>query len=761
MSSLWYTSPAHLWPEALPIGNGRLGAMVFGGVRRERLQLNEDTLYGGGPYNPSNPDARQHLSDIQRAIFGERYDEADALAQAHFLGRPKRQPAYQTVGDLYIELDGVPEVIPQQYQRELSLDTAEVSVEYQYDGDTYGRRYLASPVHQVIAVRYTASRAGALNLNIFATSPHARTSVSSDDDSSFLLQGRNTPEVGLQGVLRFAVRCAATTVDGSVRYSDDQLQIRDATEATILIAIATSFKTYADVSADPVALTQEHIGGCINTAYAQIAEASIASHSALFRRVSLDLGQTQQAQKPTNERLIDFAAGRDDPGLVALYFQYGRYLLIASSRPGSQPANLQGIWNDSLDPGWGCGFTVNINTQMNYWPAEATALPETVDPLVNLIRGLSETGAVTAREMYGARGWVCHQNTDVWRATSTNTGARWSCWPVGGAWLCRHLWDRYDYSRDIDYLRTVYPILAGASLFFVDTMVQDPVSGYMVTVPSNSPENIHGIGGSDTTLCAGPTMDMQILRDLFYQTIKAAGLLDVDHAFAAELEVLRRRLRPTTIRNDGRINEWPDHLQPTEPERNHRHTSHLYGLFPSNQISPDTPDLAKASITTLDSRGRAETGWAAAWRLNLFARLREPQRAWDMLRLLLSDLTYPNMFDVHPPLSKAYSLGTFQIDGNLGGAAGICELLVQSPADSDDILLLPALPRELNSGRITGIRTRGRWQVDLVWDRGDVVRVTLRAEMNASKRIRCKGSSTMITLQAGEEATLFGPELSP
>ncbi|RSH85781.1 hypothetical protein EHS25_003922 [Saitozyma podzolica] len=760
MSTLWYTRPAHVWPEALPIGNGRLGAMVFGGVRRERIQLNEDTLYGGGPYDSANADGAKHLPEIQRLIFEGKYDAAEELGQRSFLGRPRRQPAYQTVGDIYIEMDGVAEVIPEHYRRELSLDKAEVAVEYQAEGAMFRRRYLASPVHQVVAVTITASHPGAVNLNIFSSSPQPRTSVDFETDNSLVMTGHNSPENGLSGKLKFALRCHVTTSDGNVTTVDDQVQVREATDVTILIAIATSFRRYDDVSGDPLQLTLHQIESCQGLGFNNIARDSHACHGELFNRVRLELGRTNQSSKPTDERLRDFAAGVHDPALVALYFQFGRYLLISSSRPGTQPANLQGIWNDSLDPGWGCGFTININTQMNYWPAESTALPETVEPLIAMVKELAETGGKTAQVMYNADGWLCHQNTDVWRASAPNTGARWSFWPVGGAWLCRHLWDRYDYCRDTTYLQVIYPVLAGASKFFLSTMLRDPVSGYMVTNPSSSPENVHGIGGSRSTLCPGPTMDMQILRDLFAHTVEAAELLDEDELLRKDLGALRDQLRPTSVGKDGRINEWPDHLVPSEPEPNHRHTSHLYGLYPSYQITPDhTPELADGCAATLLERGPAETGWAAAWRLNLYARLRRSVEAWGMLQTLLCEMTYPNMFDVHPPLSKAYSLGTFQIDGNLGGAAGICEMLIQSPAGTEDVLLLPALPAQLAEGSIAGIRLRGGWTVDLSWEQAEVRHVLLHAGIAGTRRVSCGVVTRTVTLEAGEHQALIGPSM--
>jgi alpha-L-fucosidase 2 len=711
-NTLWYTQPASAWQEALPLGNGRLGAMIFGGVRRDRIQLNEDTLWGGSPYNPANASSQPHLQEIRDLIQNGQYDKANLLGDETFLGIPPRQPAYQTVGDLYIEMHGVPEVITSAYRRELCLDSAQAKVGFTHNDTDYSRRYLVSPSHQVLAVSISASRPNALNINIFTSSPHSSTAISFDGDNTLTLSGRASPENGMTSGLTFQVRCTIVSTGGTTKASADQLQVRNATEITLYVAIATSHVRYDNISRDPQSTTSATIRGCIHVPFDVVASTAALEHKTVFDRVSLSLPPTPQDVKPTDVRLADFSAGVDDPGLIGLYFQFGRYLLISSSRPGSQPANLQGIWNDSLDPGWGCGYTININTQMNYWLAEPAGLPEMAGPLIELVKELAETGRETARIMYGADGWVCHQSTDLWRATAPCVGARWSLWPTGGAWLCRHLWDHYDFGRDLDYLRSIYPVLSEACRFFLSSMITDPITGHMVTSPSFSPENVHGANGSSTTLCAGPTMDTQIVRDLLKHTQDASKVLDQDPVFRFQLATLASKLVPTQVGTDGRLLEWPDSLDTHEPEPHHRHTSHLYGVYPSSQISLDvTPELAEAAKVTLKARGKPGTGWAAAWRLNLWARLQDYAKTGDMLQTLLGDLTYPNLFDVHPPQSKGYTLGTFQIDGNLGGAAGILETLVQSPEGTDDIWVLPALPRQLPSGILSGVRVRGRWTV--------------------------------------------------
>ena len=759
--TLWYNQPASAWQEALPLGNGRLGAMIFGGVRRDRIQLNEDTLWGGSPYTPANPTSQPHLKDIRKHIQDGEFDKAELLGDETFLGIPPRQPAYQTVGDLFIEMHNVPEVISSDYRRELCLDTAQAKVDFTYKETDYCRRYLVSPSHQVLAVSISATRPNALNLNIFTSSPHASTSIAFDGDNTFILSGHASPENGMNSGITFQVRCSIISDGGTTKASAGQLQVRDATEITLYVAIATSHVRYDNISGDPDSITSATLRNCVHLPFDTVASATALDHKRLFDRASLILPSTPQDVKPTDVRLAEFTAGGVDPGLIGLYFQFGRYLLICSSRPGSQPANLQGIWNDSLDPGWGCGYTININTQMNYWLAEPGGLGEMVEPLIELVKDLAETGRQTARIMYGVDGWVCHQSTDLWRATAPCVGARWSLWPTGGAWLCRHLWDHYDYGRDLEYLRAIYPVLKEACRFFISSMVEDSISGHMVTSPSCSPENVHGANGSSTTLCAGPTMDNQIIRDLLEHTRKATELLDEDPVFRTQLAALASKLVPTQVGSDGRILEWQNDLDTREPEPHHRHTSHLYGVYPSSQICLDaTPELAEAAKATLIARGEPGTGWAAAWRLNLWARLQDTAKAGDMLQTLLGHLTYPNLFDVHPPQSKGYTLGTFQIDGNLGGAAGILEMLVQSPEGTDDIWVLPALARQLPSGRLCGVRVRGAWTVDIEWKDNVLSHVMLTAGIAGTRRVHHQGISKDVNLEAGQSVKLVSARLS-
>lgn len=736
---LWYRQPAKIWTEALPVGNGRLGAMVFGGTASERLQLNEDTLWTGGPYDPVNPAARAALPDVRRLIDEGEFGEAEALANAQLMGVPKTQMAYQPLGDLLLDLPNATGVATE-YRRSLDLDAAVATTRFALDGTRFVRDTFASPDDQVIAVHLVADRPFDLLVGLRSPQPG---SVIVAKGATLTLTGRNRARAGIAGQLRFAARARVVAPSGSVEPEGDRLRVRHVREVTVLVAMATSFRRFDDVSGDPDAATQRTLDLAARRGIARIRSDACASHRALFRRVTLDLGQTDAAALPTDER-IRADRPQADPALAALYFDYGRYLLIASSRPGSQPANLQGIWNDAIEPPWESKYTVNINTEMNYWPAEATALPECVAPLVAMVRELAETGARTARRMYGARGWVCHHNTDLWRATAPIDGAQWGLWPTGGAWLCTHLWDHYDYGRDLGYLRSVYPLLRGAALFFLDTLQTDPATGALVTNPSLSPENVHPHGAS---ICSGPAMDMQILRDLFDQVGQAAALIGGDAGFAAEVAAARARLAPDRVGHDGRLQEWLRDWDADAPEQNHRHVSHLYGVFPSDQIDLDrTPLLAQAARRSLVARGDESTGWATAWRANLWARLRDGDHAHRILMFLLGPArTYANLFDAHPP---------FQIDGNFGGTRAIAEMLMQSRGD--EILLLPALPGAWPAGAITGLRARGTCTVDIRWRDGMLADATILSETAGRRLIRLGRRSVEVTLVPGRAITLRG-----
>ncbi|MBO9707401.1 MAG: glycoside hydrolase family 95 protein [Caulobacter sp.] len=744
---LWYQQPAQEWVEALPIGNGRLGAMIFGDVWAERLQLNEATLWTGGPYDPVNKRAREGLGPVRDLIAAGRYAEAEQKANETLVATPPREMAYQPFGDLGLRWVGAQGGVGG-YRRSLDIDNAMAETRFQIDGVRYRRRMLASPVDQVIAMEVTASRPGALNFDVTLTSAQTIQQVTLEGPSTIKIAGRNNDgEAGTPGQLTYCGRARVMAQGGSTRAVDGRIEVRGANRVTILVAMATSYRRYDDVTGDPDAITRGQLDKAAAKTFDQLARAATMAHRVLFDRVTLDLGGQDDVGVPTDRRLARNEA-TDDPGLAELYFQYARYLLIACSRPGGQAANLQGIWNDQVKPPWGSNYTININTQMNYWPAEAGGLAECAEPLFELIADLAERGAVTARQMYGARGWVAHHNTDLWRGTAPFDHAKAGLWPTGGAWLCLHLWERYDYGRDKRFLARAYPIMRGAALFFLDTLQTDPATGWLVTSPSVSPENRHGFG---STLCAGPTMDMQILRDLFDHTREAARILGLDADFRQDLAKARDRLAPTRIGAGGQLMEWKDDWDAVAVDPKHRHVSHLYGLYPSWQLDPAVhPDLAAAAKRTLENRGDKTTGWAIAWRINLWARLGDGDHAHEVLRLLLArERTYPNLFDAHPP---------FQIDGNFGGAAAIMEMLVQSKGDIVD--LLPALPKAWPTGSLRGVRLRNTGLADIAWRDGKLERVTLRFATAGKRTIRCGGVSREIFVRAGGQAILDRPELA-
>ena len=731
---LRYERPAECWTEALPLGNGRLGAMVFGGVAEERFQLNEDTLWAGGPYDPVNPRARDALPEVRRLIQVGEYAAARQLVAEQVLATPLRQMPYQTLGDLNLRLSHHD---PLEYQRTLDLDRAVATVQYIAGGVTYRREAFISPVDQVLVVRLTADRPGSVSALAMLSSPHESTVEAAAAD--IILTGTNGSAEGVPGALRFRAQMRAIATGGQVAADGQHIRIDHVDTLTLLFAAGTSFIRYDDVSGEPkpaAVLTAAATKG-----YDRLLADHVAEHQRLFRRVSIDLGVGPSAQLPTDVR-VHQSAHQDDPDLAALYLQYARYLLICSSRPGTEPANLQGIWNDSMSPPWGSKYTVNINTQMNYWPAGPLNLVECVEPLVCMVEDLAATGAKTARQMYGARGWVCHHNTDLWRATAPIDGPDYGMWPTGGAWLCMSLVEYYRFSTDRRLLARIYPILKGAVEFFLDTLIEEPSHGWLVTSPSMSPENIHPHG---VAVCIGPTMDQQILRDLFGACAESARTLSCDADLVGELEDAIPRLAPTQIGSRGQIQEWLEDWDASAPEQQHRHISHLYGLFPSHQIDPHTtPHLAQAARVTLNTRGDHTTGWAIAWRINCWARLRDGERAHSILRLLLdASRTYPNLFDAHPP---------FQIDGNFGGANGIIEMLLQS--HRGEIHLLPALPKAWATGSVTGLRARGGVEVDLQWSNHGLVGCRLRTTTGGIFRIRYGECTARFELSDGSSVSL-------
>ena len=745
--TLWYRQPAAQWVEALPVGNGRLGAMVFGGIEQERLQLNEDTLWAGAPYDPSHAAAREALPRVRQLIARGQFAEAERLVMEQVIARPPREMPYQTVGDVTITMAGGASATD--YRRSLDLDTAIARTAFRVGSVRYAREVFASPIDQVIVCRLTAaepnaaaSSPGRINATVAMSTPMAAT-VRTEGTDTLVLAGVNGDAFGIKGALTYQARVRVLVDGGSVAADGTQVRVIAARSATLLIAAATSFRRYDDVSGDPAAATTAAIAAAIARPLDVMRAEHVAEHQRLFRRVTLDLGATPAASLPTDERIRGFAGGTD-PGLAALYFQYGRYLLISSSRPGTQPANLQGIWNDSTNPPWASNYTTNINTQMNYWPAEVTNLAECAEPLFTMIGELADTGARTARTHYGAGGWVLHHNSDLWRNTAPVDGPRSGMWPTGGAWLVTHLWEHYLYSGDKAFLARAYPIMKGAAEFFLDTLVEDPNGRWLVTSPSLSPENRHH---ADGTVAAGPAMDSQILRDLFDQVVEAGRILGTDAAFGKQVATARGRLAPDRIGSAGQLQEWLEDWDMTAPEPTHRHVSHLYAVYPSAQLSSGTtPALTAAARKSLDLRGDESTGWATAWRLALWARLGDPERAYRLIVFLLSPArTYPNMFDAHPP---------FQIDGNFGGTAGVAEMLLQSHAGVID--LLPALPQAWPAGKVTGLRARGGFDVDLEWRDGRLQRATIRSTWGTTARLRSGTAERTVTAKPGDVMTWDG-----
>ena len=750
---LWYDEPAENWNAALPVGNGRIGAMIFGSPEKERLQLNEETVWAGEPGNNLPTGFKEVLPQVRELLFEGKYKEAQDLLMSKV---PRHAPAgnnygmpYQPVGNLYINFPGHEKA--NKYYRDLDISNAVSKVSYELNGVEYTREIFSSFTDQVIVVRLTADKPGSISCNLNLDSPHEKYTINTKDQV-LIMSGTSRDQDNKKGKVLFNCLIQPKIHGGELTVNDNQIIIEKADTATLYLSMATNFKRYDDISGDAMAKAMGYLTQAIQKDYARAREDHIRYYKKYFDRVNLRMGTASGADKPTDERLKNFAKDQD-LSLATLYFQFGRYLLISSSQPGTQPANLQGIWNQEISPPWDCKYTVNINTEMNYWPAEITNLSELHQPLFSMIKDLAATGKQSASEMYGARGWNMHHNTDLWRITGPIDGAFYGMWPMGGAWLTQHLWQHYLFTGDVDFLQEVYPVLKETALFYVDVLQEEPENHWLVVTPSMSPENKHPGG---TSLAAGNTMDNQLVFDVFSNFLQAASLLNKDEGLADTVKHKLQKLPPMQVGKFGQLQEWLTDWDRQDDK--HRHVSHLYGLYPSNQISPFTqPDLFAAAKTSLVHRGDISTGWSMGWKVNLWARLLDGNRAFKLITDQLTPAgqdegakgggTYPNLLDAHPP---------FQIDGNFGCTAGIAEMLLQSHDGA--LFVLPALPDTWKEGEVSGLVARGGFVIDISWKKGQIEKLVIQSALGGNCRIR---SASPLKPAKGKLKTALGDNSNP